>query len=411
MYLTLKEWNARQLRPRSPETVRRWVRECKIFPPPIKDGREYLFHESAKKLHLKRLAGFCRESEMTGRRRNSNTRDLPPNLYNRGGYYSYRDPRSGREFGIGRDKRIAVNEAIAANMELLSTQHISLLDRIKGNSVTLFYELILNFRNEIERRQLSTNTMKRHNQRLKIISEYFGGVPVKNIGIREVYSFLEIRAVGSKFAIANQYRALLSDIFKTAIASGLAEEDPASATRPFRTEVKRSRLLIDEYLLIRKIADVQNEWFGLCMDLALVTGQREGDLAAMRWEDIRDGRLYVEQQKTGAKIRISLPTTISRLNLTLADVLDNLKKINGKNEKLLGGKTARTIAAQFRIARDTSGLKWEGDPPPFHEIRSLSGRLHSAEKGSDFTQALLGHRSSSMTDKYRDGRGREWKDI
>ncbi|RIG34802.1 integrase [Shigella boydii] len=374
-------------------------------------GVNIYFMSQQKKLHLKRLAGFCRESEMTGRRRNSNTRDLPPNLYNRGGYYSYRDPRSGREFGIGRDKRIAVNEAIAANMELLSTQHISLLDRIKGNSVTLFCELMLNFRNEIERRQLSTNTMKRHNQRLKIISEYFGGVPVKNIGIREVYSFLEIRAAGSKFAIANQYRALLSDIFKTAIASGLAEEDPASATRPFRTEVKRSRLLIDEYLLIRKIADVQNEWFGLCMDLALVTGQREGDLAAMRWEDIRDGRLYVEQQKTGAKIRISLPTTISRLNLTLADVLDNLKKINGKNEKLLGGKTARTIAAQFRIARDTSGLKWEGDPPPFHEIRSLSGRLHSAEKGSDFTQALLGHRSSSMTDKYRDGRGREWKDI
>ncbi|TYR52490.1 tyrosine-type recombinase/integrase [Escherichia coli] len=374
-------------------------------------GVNIYFMSQQKKLHLKRLAGFCRESEMTGRRRNSNTRDLPPNLYNRGGYYSYRDPRSGREFGIGRDKRIAVNEAIAANMELLSTQHISLLDRIKGNSVTLFCELILNFRNEIERRQLSTNTMKRHNQRLKIISEYFGGVPVKNIGIREVYSFLEIRAAGSKFAIANQYRALLSDIFKTAIASGLAEEDPASATKPFRTEVKRSRLLIDEYLLIRKIADVQNEWFGLCMDLALVTGQREGDLAAMRWEDIRDGRLYVEQQKTGAKIRISLPTTISRLNLTLADVLDNLKKINGKNEKLLGGKTARTIAAQFRIARDTSGLKWEGDPPPFHEIRSLSGRLHSAEKGSDFTQALLGHRSSSMTDKYRDGRGREWKDI
>ncbi|EHC4802097.1 excisionase, partial [Shigella flexneri] len=27
MYLTLKEWNARQLRPRNPETVRRWVRE------------------------------------------------------------------------------------------------------------------------------------------------------------------------------------------------------------------------------------------------------------------------------------------------------------------------------------------------------------------------------------------------
>nr|WP_252147034.1 excisionase [Escherichia coli] len=34
--------------------VRRWVRECRIFPPPVKDGREYLFHESAVKVDLNR---------------------------------------------------------------------------------------------------------------------------------------------------------------------------------------------------------------------------------------------------------------------------------------------------------------------------------------------------------------------
>ncbi|MFS8323828.1 excisionase, partial [Escherichia coli] len=39
---------------RSLETVRRWVRECRIFPPPVKDGREYLFHESAVKVDLNR---------------------------------------------------------------------------------------------------------------------------------------------------------------------------------------------------------------------------------------------------------------------------------------------------------------------------------------------------------------------
>lgn len=348
---------------------------------------------------------------MSGRRRSAKTRDLPPNLYNRGGYYSYRDPRSGREFGLGRDKRIAVNEAIVTNMELLSARHESLLERINGKNITKFYELTSNFRKEIERRQLSLNTMKRHTQRLRVIDEYLGDIPVKNIGVREIYNFLEIRASGGKFAIANQYRSLLADIFKTSIAAGLTEEDPASATRPFRTEVKRSRLLLDEYLLIRKAADSQNEWFGLCMDLALVTGQREGDLAAMKWGNIEDDRLCVEQQKTGARIRISLATNIARLDLVLCDVLNNLRRINGKSERILGGKAARTIAAQFRIARDSSGLTWEGEPPPFHEIRSLSGRLHSEEKGSDFTQTLLGHRSSSMTDKYRDGRGREWKDI
>lgn len=31
-----------------------WVRECRIFPPPVKDGREYLFHESAVKVDLNR---------------------------------------------------------------------------------------------------------------------------------------------------------------------------------------------------------------------------------------------------------------------------------------------------------------------------------------------------------------------
>ncbi|MCZ5893543.1 hypothetical protein O5269_14995 [Escherichia coli] len=30
------------------------MRECRIFPPPVKDGREYLFHESAVKVDLNR---------------------------------------------------------------------------------------------------------------------------------------------------------------------------------------------------------------------------------------------------------------------------------------------------------------------------------------------------------------------
>ncbi|MDM3132205.1 excisionase [Citrobacter sp. CK205] len=51
MYLTLPEWNARQRKPRSLETVRRWVRDCLIYPPPEKDGRQYLFHEKAVKIN------------------------------------------------------------------------------------------------------------------------------------------------------------------------------------------------------------------------------------------------------------------------------------------------------------------------------------------------------------------------
>ncbi|WP_407234339.1 phage integrase Arm DNA-binding domain-containing protein [Escherichia coli] len=55
------------------------------------------------------------------------------------GYYCYRDPRTGKEFGLGRDRRIAITEAIQANIELFSGhKHKPLTARINSdNSVTL----------------------------------------------------------------------------------------------------------------------------------------------------------------------------------------------------------------------------------------------------------------------------------
>ncbi|MDQ9124977.1 excisionase [Serratia fonticola] len=54
-FITLKEWNSRLPRPRSEETVRRWVRAGKIYPAPILDGREYLFDDRAIKIDPKNL--------------------------------------------------------------------------------------------------------------------------------------------------------------------------------------------------------------------------------------------------------------------------------------------------------------------------------------------------------------------
>lgn len=51
--ITLKEWNKLQPRQRCMEQVRRWVREGRIQPPPILDGREYLVEETAVKINLK----------------------------------------------------------------------------------------------------------------------------------------------------------------------------------------------------------------------------------------------------------------------------------------------------------------------------------------------------------------------
>jgi integrase len=59
------------------------------------------------------------------------------------------------------------------------------------------------------------------------------------------------------------------------------------------------------------------------------------------------------------------------------------------------------VSLQKRYAaRKASGLNFEESPPTFHEIRSLAGRLYEKERGRDFAQKSLGHKSEMMTLKY-----------
>jgi integrase len=50
-------------------------------------------------------------------------------------------------------------------------------------------------------------------------------------------------------------------------------------------------------------------------------------------------------------------------------------------------------------------------PPTFHELRSLAARLYSEQHSADFSQAIPGHQSASMTAIYRDVRGAEWIEV
>ncbi|WP_050747594.1 tyrosine-type recombinase/integrase [Sodalis glossinidius] len=109
-------------------------------------------------------------------------------------------------------------------------------------------------------------------------------------------------------------------------------------------------------------------------------------------------------------------TRIDCLNLCLSDVLNQFRALHNGGAHIVADAgheqfSAKTLSAGFRKARKASGLTWERNPPPFHEIRSLAARLYTDKKGRDYEQKLLGHNSSEMTDKYRDVRGSKWAEI
>ena len=70
-----------------------------------------------------------------------------------------------------------------------------------------------------------------------------------------------------------------------------------------------------------------------------------------------------------------------------------------------------TVSRYLTKARNASGISFDGDPPTFHELRSLSARLYRNQIGDKFAQRLLGHKFDSMAARYRDSRGREWDKI
>ncbi len=66
-------------------------------------------------------------------------------------------------------------------------------------------------------------------------------------------------------------------------------------------------------------------WVPLSIELAVITGQRVSDLCAMKWNDIHDNYLHIEQQKTGVKLAIPLSLKLDSLNLVLKETLSKCK--------------------------------------------------------------------------------------
>lgn len=174
--------------------------------------------------------------------------------------------------------------------------------------------------------------------------------------------------------------------------------------------------------MIYKAAEKDNYFLQRAMLLALVTGQRLADICNMKFSDIEDNYLLVEQGKTGAKIAIPLALRNQQLNISLGEIVSMcrdkvlspflLHHHHAKGKAKRGGKVMpATLTVAFSKARDEVDYNWgeNGTPPSFHEQRSLSERLYRTQ-GID-TQILLGHSSKTMTDRYNDSRGKEWKKL
>ncbi|HBY1637492.1 TPA: integrase, partial [Klebsiella pneumoniae] len=259
---------------------------------------------------------------------------------------------------------------------------------------------------------------------LKVFEEQLGMKPLDQITVKDIVGILEEYKEKGHNRMGQIFRKVAIDVFAEAQQVGDVPVgfNPAEAAKKPHVKITRQRLTFEEWELIYTAAKKDHYFLQKGMLLALVTGQRLSDICNMKFTDIEDNHLLVEQAKTGAKIAIPLALRCNQLDISLGEVISLcrdqvlsqylLHHHHAKGKAKRGGKVQpATLTVAFSRARDDVEYEWgkNGTPPSFHEQRSLSERLYR-EQGVN-TQILLGHTSKTMTDRYNDSRGKEWKKL
>lgn len=131
----------------------------------------------------------------------------------------------------------------------------------------------------------------------------------------------------------------------------------------------------------------------LIYELALGTGQRRGDIAKMTWADIKEGVVYVCQEKTGEKVWVPAHASLS----------DELGRVSKKHAVVVATASGRGFSADYLGTQFAEAIARAGLPSAcvLHGLRKAAARRLAEAGASDREiMAITGHTTSEMVTHY-----------
>lgn len=256
---------------------------------------------------------------------------------------------------------------------------------------------------------LAPGTRLNYQYHLQKLHEVFGNRIASELKPRDFGPFLHESKKGQQHRVRSL--AVLSSAFSKAVSYWfLMERNPLrDVKRPHFPP--RDRLITDEeFKAIRALAPKRIQ---LAMDLALITGQRQGDILNFCWGDIValpepvvdpvtketiTHELIVFQSKTRKRIGIGITKELDA-------VLDRCWLLPNRGEYIL----TRTMGGRFTCEGFRARWQWVmrkwmrggGENFHFHDIRALCA---TRQPTPEHARRLLGHTSIAMTMRvYRRG--------
>ena len=261
-------------------------------------------------------------------------------------------------------------------------------------STTFAYVANRYFKEVVPNKALSTQ--KDNKRELKNLLAFFNDPPVSINQIQPVHvaEYLQWRREAK--TRANREVALLSHIFNMARTWGYtANENPVTGVPKYKEQGREVYVTDDLFLLIYEHADkhVQN-----IMMYAYLTGQRVTDCRKLKLSDIKDDEIWVSQEKTDTRLRIRLVGALQKLIIKIL-----AERGRQMHEYVFIGRQGQPLTHdQLRYGVDKARRLAKVKKADFQlrDLRAKAGTDKEESQGIIAAQAMLGHKSPSMTRKY-----------
>jgi integrase len=244
--------------------------------------------------------------------------------------------------------------------------------------------------------ELAPRTQKDYQKHLRHLRTWFGEKIAADLKPRDFQEFIEVKK--GRF-VRNKRLAVLSAAFTLAVQRWYWIDRNVLRDVWRHPSKPRDRLVTDdEFASMHASAPLRVQ---LMMELALITGQRQGDLLTMRWDAIKDGAWHLQQGKTGKRMAITLTPALKKALGKCAA----LPACGNPREFVILNESGRPYTSDgFRAIWQRAMREWvrRGNTRfTFHDLRAMCAtKCKTIEEASK----LLGHSSLQMTRRvYRRG--------
>lgn len=300
-------------------------------------------------------------------------RELPACVYLRHSAYWY--VKKGKWIRLGAELKVALAEY--ARIQSAPTEGMpGLLNRwLEGST------------------HLAPTTRKTYAVAVRKLAKIMAEFSPEQVAARDIRAIMHHHR--DKAATCNVMRNVLIGALELACIEGLVDRNVARDTQPAKT-VSRDRYISDaEFAAIRAKG---SPTLRIVMDLCYLTGQRIGDVMAIRHADISEVGIAFKQQKTGHRMIVGwsdeLRAVVAEAKAMHAS-LRGLTLLHTRDGKPFSYSTIRTLWDRATAAAGVENAH-------IHDLRAKSGTDAKAQ-GID-AMKLLGHASESSHNRYQRSR-------